>query len=171
MRYSKTLITKMITGVDGKERLYKAYKMPAQTTAIEGFKLLKAVMPSIGTGLDDMRNSDDTEEFNISTTWTAAFQLLQNNLTVEHFEDLQDKLMGSLMYVDTPIKEDHFDEFIGDYLEVLFWLFKENFSNFILQSGMLRSKIQNAKKMVQGNQKLSELIENVLKEADTDTKI
>ena len=120
----------MVEGSDGKERLYKAYKLPAHTVAVEGFKLLKAILPSLGSGIDSI--SQDTEEMALfgerSTTWTAAFQLLESNLTSEHFEDLVSKMFGSLMYVSDPITEEHFDEYIEDYLEVLVWLFKENFS-------------------------------------------
>lgn len=167
--YSKKVITKIIKGVDGEERIYKATKMSAPIVATEGYKLLRAILPSLGATLDDM-GTDEEDFFERKTTYTAAFQLLYNNLTVEHFQDLQEKLTGSLIYFDEPIKLDHFDEHVGDYLEVLAWLFKENFVNFILESGMLRSKIQTLKTMLQENPKMNELLGNVLNVAKQDTQ-
>jgi len=168
MRYSKVLITRMVKGVDGEERLYKAYKLPTLELAKEGYEILLSILPSIGTGLDDIKNEESLISSN--TTWTAAFQLLRNNLTPEHFETLQYKLLGSLLFVDTPITADHFDKYPGDYFEVITWLFKENFTAFFTESGMLRSKIQNVKRMAQESPMMNDLIENVWKEVEPDTK-
>jgi len=144
MKYSTVMISKVIKGIDGTERLYKARKMSSMTVAKEGFKLLKSITPSIGAGVDSMVAQQTREslfEDGQAHTFGAMMQLLSENISDEHFEDLSMRLLGSLMLGDDEIKDldKHFDEFSGDFIEILWWLGKENFANFIMGSGTLVS--------------------------------
>ena len=153
MKYSNTIITKMVTGVDGTERLYKARKLSARTAALEGFKLIKAITPSIGAGIDSLSAKSQREslfEDGYDHTFGAMLQLLSENITDEHFESLSDKLMGSLMLGDEEIKDldEHFDKYQGDFIELLTWLGKETFVNFIMENATLVSLMNKLVGMV-----------------------
>lgn len=146
MRYSKTTIKKVILGKDGEERIYRARKMGSFTVAKEGFKLITTLSPSVGVGLDSIQAQAKEESLfddGQSHTFGAMLSMLSEHLTGEHFEDLSIKLMGSLMLGDDEIKdlEAHFDEYEGDYIDILAWLLKENFTNFTLGSVIVQSWI------------------------------
>lgn len=150
MQYSNTAngtINKMIKGADGSTRFYTARKMGAANVALEGFKLLKAITPSLGAGADALKaNSDREEQFEDGQahTFGAMLQLLSENISDEHFMSLVEKVTGSLYLGDEPIKDiwAHFDEFEGDFMDVLIWLVRENFTNFIMGSGTVVSLIE-----------------------------
>lgn len=176
IKYSNTIISKLIKGTDGSERLYKARKMSARTAALEGFKIIKAVTPSVGAGLDSMaakHNRESLFEDGYDHTFGAMLQLLSENITDEHFEDLTNKLLGSLMLGEDEIKDldEHFDKYAGDLIEVLLWLGKENFANFIMGNATLVSSMNTLISLVSPEIKESiEKIKNVLNEPSIDSK-
>ena len=143
MRYAKKVITKSIKDSDGEERIYQAYKVGAFTVATEGFKILSALSPSAGVGIDSLQAKSNKEEFDDtqSHTFGAMLSMLSEHVTPEHFDDLSQKLMGSLMLGKEEIAdlEAHFDLHEGDMLDILVWLFQENFTNFIMKSGTVQS--------------------------------
>jgi hypothetical protein len=167
MRYSKHgLIQKVITGVDGTERLYKARKMGAMHIVKEGLKLVKVILPVAGTTIDSLQaSSKKEEELDDSTTYTigAALSMLSENLTEAHLEDLIEKMMGSLMLGDEEIKDvgDHLDEYSGDFFELFQWLLVENFGNFIKESGMLASLVKRITSLLSPQMKKS--VDGILK--------
>ena len=67
------------------------------------------------------------------------FQLLSENLEIEHYTTLVDKLLGSMFVNDTFVDDwsDHFDEHPEDFLEILMISFKENFYDFFMESTIL----------------------------------
>lgn len=160
MKYAATIISKLVTGTDGTERLYKARKMSARTAALEGFKIIKAVTPSVGAGLDSMAAKHNREalfEDGYDHTFGAMLQLLSENITDEHFEDLTTKLLGSLMIGDKEIDDldEHFDKYAGDFIELVMWLAKENFANFILGNATLVSSMNKLISLVSPEMKES----------------
>ena len=140
--YSKKSITKNIDG-----RRYELKKLGAKEVSIESFKIVKAVTPSIGVGFDSMQGNSI---FDITSTTASALQFLSDNLTVEHYTELVDKLLGSLRVDDVSVGEwdEHFDEYPEDFLEIVFWSFKENFFSFFMNSTILKPWISKAKEMV-----------------------
>lgn len=176
LKYSQNIISKLVKGSDGTERLYKARKMSARTAALEGFKIIKAVTPSVGAGLDSMAAKHNREalfEDGYDHTFGAMLQLLSENITDEHFEDLTGKLLGSLMLGDKEIEDldEHFDKYAGDFIELLLWLGKENFANFILGNATLVSSMNRLISLVSPKIKESlESLKNVMNEPSTETK-
>lgn len=145
---SKQTITKVITRQDETATVYKARPLSGLSVSAEGVKLLKVLTPSIGAGIDSLvgKDADIMQLDGNSYTLTTMFTMLSDNLTDEHFIDLQDKLLGSLIVDDKAIEDpdDHFSEGnIEDLMEVLMWLFKENFYNFFMGSSTLRTQIQS----------------------------
>jgi hypothetical protein len=146
-RYSGKIISKVITGANGEERLYKARKISAFPLAREGFKLLKVFAPMLGTGADSMVSKQRLEDEFIeadTNTFGNMMTMLDAHLDPDHFMDLVEKLMGSLMLGDKQITDfdDHFDNYNGDFLEVVCWLMVENFKGFFMESAMIRSLIE-----------------------------
>ncbi|AHK11263.1 tail assembly chaperone [Shewanella sp. phage 1/40] len=138
MRYTSTLISKTIKGVDGVERLYKARKISAIWASKECFKLAKVLIPAGGAAVDavmDKKERDDLLLDPVSSTFGSMLSMFTSHVEDEHWDDLSRKLLGSLQLGDKEITDldDHFDNYQGDYFEVLIWLFTENFKDFFLQ--------------------------------------
>ncbi len=110
-------------------RVYKGFKLNSYQVMTEGFKMLRVLMPSFGTGIDQMTNDNGLE---IPNTFGAMMQLLNENLSEEQFTTLADKLLGSLVFNGDVVEDwvDHFDQYPQDLIEVLGWSGKENFYNF-----------------------------------------
>jgi hypothetical protein len=173
MKYSSNIISKIIKSEDGSEKVYKAQKMSSMTVVKEGFRLIKAITPSIGTGIDSLvsqQNQDDLFQDQQSHTFGAMFQLLSENISDEHFEDLVTKVMGSLRLGDDVITDldTHFDTHSGDFIEVLSWLLKENFVNFIMGSGTLVSSIDKLLALM--SPKMKDVVENFKKSLEEEFK-
>lgn len=162
MRYSSKVISKTVVGLDGTERLYKARKMGAFTVGLEGLKLARALAPALGSGLDAMMEKQERDEMMldpVSNTFGKMLTMLTAHISDEHWTDLSDKLLGSLLLGDDKIDvEDHFDTHNGDFLEVLLWLFNENFKDFFMQNATIRSLID--KSMALMSPKLTDVLEN-----------
>ena len=167
-RYSKTIIEKIITGENGELRKYQTNKLGAKDVSIEGFKLLKALAPSAGVGIDTLASGDAYGLIDTSQTYTAMLQLLSENLTEDHFAQLEDKLLGCLTVDGKKIEDwsDHFDLHEGDFLEVLGWIGKETFTGFFSRSTILKYWIRKIKELVPANVKGK--LENIWKEANQD---
>ena len=58
--------------------------------------------------------------------------------------------------------EDHFDDHNGDYLEVLFWLFTENFKDFLWGNAMIRTSIEKVMALL--SPKMKDIVENLKKD-------
>ena len=173
MKYSSNIISKIIKDKDGNEKLYKAQKMSSMQIVLEGFRILKVITPSIGTGIDSLaakQNQEDIFSDQKSHTFGAMFQLLSENISDEHFEELVAKAMGSLRLGDDIISDldAHFDIHSGDFIEILTWLLKENFLNFIMESGTLVASIDKMLALL--SPKMKEVIENVKKSLEEETK-
>lgn len=165
--YSKnTLKPLTIEGTSGDIRVYKGFKLNARQVMIEGYKMLKAVMPSLGTGIDQMANADD---INPANTFGAMFQLLNENLTEEQFTGLVDKLLGSLLCNGDLIEDwvEHFDKYPQDLIEVIGHTGKENFYDFFMESTMIRSKIKGLVQLMEP--KVLEKMQSLLNGNEQDT--
>ena len=143
--YSKKIVSKTIEG-----RSYEIKKLGAKEVSIESFKLIKAITPSVGVGFDAMKG---LSIFEMTGTTASAFQFLSDNLEVDHFSELTDKLLGSLK-VDGVLVSD-WDEYFSEdevaeehFIEILFWSFKENFYGFFTKSTILKPWINKAKEVV-----------------------
>lgn len=148
MRYSSKVVSMTIVGVDGTERLYKARKMGAFTVGLEGLKLARALAPALGSGLDALMEKKEREDLYldpVSNTFGKALTMLTAHISDEHWEDLTQKLLGSVLLGDDKVDiEQHFDTYNGDFLEVLLWLFNENFKDFFMQNATIRSLIDKS---------------------------
>jgi hypothetical protein len=145
--YSKVQL-KPLTITDGDDiRIYKGFKLNARNVAEEGFKLLKAVSPALGAGIDSFMKS---EEFDVPQTFMQIFQMLNMNLEPEHFLELCDKTMGSMLCNGELVEDwcEHFDKYPQDHLEVMAWAGKENFHDFFMRSGMVASKLKWIKEKI-----------------------
>lgn len=122
-------------------RVYTIHPFSARTTAKEGFKLLKKVLPAIGAA-QDSRGNEDNVVLGMDTTFQQAFSMLEQDLSEEHFEDLCDKLLGGVKFEGEFIDvEDHFDEYPDDFLEVLLFAGEKSFYDFFTKNSIVRSKI------------------------------
>lgn len=173
MKYSKNKwVNKLVTTKAGDTREYRILKIGAMGVAKEGFKLISAIMPSIGTGFDAIqhKNGQDSDIFDQEQSHTcgAMLQLLSENISDEHFIDLAEKLMGRMYVNGVEVKDldDHFDEFNGDFLDILSWIFMENFRNFITESDMLASLMTKLISLLNPSQ--LETLKNFKSKLDTD---
>lgn len=168
-KYSKKIISKLIDDEDG-PRKYQANKLGAYEVSLEGFKIIKAMTPSAGVGIDAIIGTEgDIAFLGETNTVSGMFQLLAENLTPEHYTELVDKLLGSLMFNGEDIEDwsDHFDEYPQDFLEVLAWLGKETFTDFFVKSTILKPLIGKIKMMVLP--KIKESLGNVMKLNEQDS--
>lgn len=165
IKYSKKEIE--LTTKEG--NTYTARKMSPFNTMAECVKLSTVIGTGIGAAADAYTNRDQFEE-GLGLTLTSLTNMLHENLEEEHFIGLQDKLFGALMFDGKKITEDHFAEegFEGDFLEVWWWLFRENIVNFIRSSGMIQSKIQPLWEKV--SPKMKDELKKLLKEFGLETK-
>jgi hypothetical protein len=146
MRYSSSIISKTVKGVDGKERLYKARKISAIYAGKECFKLAKVMIPAGGAAVDAVMESKQREDLYLepsNNTFGTMLSMFTAHVEEDHWDDLSRKLLGSLQLGDKVIEDldEHFDNNQGDYLEILYWLFMENFKDFFLGNAMFRSLI------------------------------
>lgn len=167
IRYSEKVISKLVVGKDGTERMYKARKISAFPLAKEGFKLIKVFAPMLGTGADSMiaKHAADEEFIEVeSNTFGNMLTMLSAHLGDDHFEDLIMKVMGSLMIGDKEITDldEHFDKYAGDFIEVSWWLLQENFKSFFTESAMIHSLIEKTVSLA--SPKLKDIINNFKKE-------
>lgn len=166
IRYNKKVISKIIKGADGEERLYKARKMATYEIMKEGFKLISVLAPAGGSAVDAIMEKGEREEHFMevsSNLFGKMLTMLTAHVTPEHFDDLSRKLLGSLMVKDKEMDiddiEDHFDEYNGDYLEVLLWLFTENFKDFLWGNAMIRTTIEKIMALL--SPKMKDVIESL----------
>lgn len=142
--YSKKVVEKKI-----EDRVYKIKKLGARQASIEGFRIIKAITPSLGVGMDSLKGNSI---FEMTSTTASAFQFLSDNLEIDHYSDLVDKLLGSMEVNGVPVQDwsDHFDEedHEGDFLEILFWAFKESLYGFFTKSTILKPWISKVKETV-----------------------
>lgn len=180
VRYNKKVISKLIVGSDGVERMYKARKLATYDSIKEGFKLLTALTPALGSGMDAMMEHQYREE-QLLEPHSNMFGKMLNMLTVhiseDHFDDISRKMLGSLMVKDKEMSmeeiEDYFDDNQGDYLTVLCWLFVENFKDFLWGNATLRSLIEKLTALL--TPKMKEVLDTMLNSVkdmsdDTSTK-
>ncbi|AHK11262.1 tail assembly chaperone [Shewanella sp. phage 1/40] len=174
MRYTSTLISKTIKGVDGVERLYKARKISAIWASKECFKLAKVLIPAGGAAVDavmDKKERDDLLLDPVSSTFGSMLSMFTSHVEDEHWDDLSRKLLGSLQLGDKEITDldDHFDNYQGDYFEVLIWLFTENFKDFFFSNVMFRSLIDKMLALLSPEMKST--IENLKKDLLNETNM
>jgi hypothetical protein len=162
-KYSKKIISKLFKTKSGEERIYKAAKLSSRTIFIEGTKLLKCVLPSVGAAIDSMSGKDEDDIFNDmpKNTFGTAFQYLMENLSDDHMNDLTLKLMGKMFIGDDEIKDidEYFNDHPENFLDILVWLFKENFGNFIMENDILASMISKVSSLL--TPKMKEMLEKM----------
>lgn len=169
--YSKTQMKPLtVEDADGTFRVYRGCKLNAITLLTESFKLLKAIIPALGTVADGYNNQD---MYLPPQTYTAAAQMLENNLSEEHFQDLVMKLTGELTCDKQAIDDwnEHFDKYIYDLPEIIAWVGKENFADFFTRNHLVRSKWKQIKETM--NPQLLEMVTTMFENNDTknnDTK-
>ena len=156
-KYSKKIIEKTIISGD-EARTYQFKKLSARTTTTEAFKILKQVFPSVGYGIDSIKNQDDIFGPEGFDTLTGMFQLMSENLSEEHFDDLQDKLLTPMIFNGKEVEDwsEHFDDYPEDYIEILSFIGKETFTSFFMGSGILAPWISKLKNLLPN---LKEVIE------------
>ena len=136
--YTNQLITHTIIDEEtNTSRTYKANLMKSRTVSLQGFKLAKVCMPSFGAAMDAIADGKDDIFSESKSKISEIMFFLSENLTEEHFADLEGKLMGSLYFNGKHLGEDwedHFDNHKQDFLEVLAWVGEENFKDFFMQS-------------------------------------
>lgn len=166
VRYSSKIIRKAIVGTDGEERLYKARKISTYHAIKEGFKLLTVLAPAAGSGVDAMMDKQEREDQYLdpsSNLFGKMLTMLTSHITPEHWDDLSRKLLGSLMIGDKELDEegieDHFDDHNGDYLNVLVWLFTENFKDFLWGNVMIRTLIEKVMALL--SPKMKDILESL----------
>lgn len=163
--YSSTQMKPLtIEDDNGDIRVYKGFKLNAKTLLTESFKLLKTVMPALGTVADGYNNQDLLMP---PQTYTAAAQMLENNLSEDHFEDLVFKLTGNLICNGDAIADwdKHFDEFVYDLPEVIAWAGKENFADFFIRNHLVRSKLSRIKEQM--SPQIKELLSKMTESEDS----
>lgn len=145
--------------------------MGALTVGLEGLKLVRALAPAMGSGIDAMMEKKDREDMlldPVNNTFGKMLTMLTAHISDEHWVELSDKLLGSLMLGEDKIDiEQHFDSYNGDFLEVLLWLFQENFKDFFMQNATIRTLID--KSMALMSPKLTEMLETFKSELGKDT--
>jgi hypothetical protein len=168
-RYSKKIITRTIIDESaGESRKYTANKLSAKEVSVEGFKLLRAVMPSFGAAIDAF-SEGDSEFLPTTNKFSEILFFLSENLTDEHFSNLEDKLLGSLIVDDKELGvewSDHFDDHPQDFLEILGWLGEENFKSFFMESTII-APLQ--KRITPVFQNLKDKLGYVLTDNETDS--
>lgn len=154
IRYSK----KEITFTTAAGNSYTARKLSPFNLSVEAAKIASILHTGIMAGADAYTNKDILID-GLGMTLTSFANMIHENLDSGHWDDLQRKLMGELHFNGNKVDEDHFEDYEEDFLEVLWWLFKDNIVNFILSSGMFRSKIDQ----ILGNLKpeMKEKLENL----------
>lgn len=138
-KYSKNRAMKPLTIEDGdKVRVYKGQKLAAQPLLFETWKLIKVMLPAGASFADSMSQESVLE---LPQTWTIAAQMLESNLTEEHFADLVEKLTGELICNGEAISDwdAHFDEYIYDLPKVIAWAGEENFYDFFTRNHLVLS--------------------------------
>jgi hypothetical protein len=166
--YSKTQMKALtIEDENGDIRIYKGFKLNAKTLLTESFKLLKTVMPALGTVADGYNNQDLMMP---PQTYTAAAQMLENNLSEDHFEDLVDKLTGNLICNGDAVDnwDKHFDEYVYDLPEVIAWAGRENFADFFIRNHLVRSKLRLIKSKM--SPAVQEILSKILDEDSSKSK-
>ncbi len=167
-KYSKVVKTLEIKDVTD-PRTYQINKLSSQEVAKESFKIIKIFLPSVGVGLDALKNSDEFDFMQVDRTATTVIQLLADNLEDQHFAELQFKMLDTLRFNGQEIEDwsEHFDDkYAKDYLEVLVWSFKENFYDFFMESTILSPTIKKLKEVVLPNLKTK--MQNVFKDKEVD---
>ncbi len=139
IKYSK----KEITLTTNSGNTYTARKLSPFNLSVEAAKIASIFGTGVMAGADAYTNKDSYSE-GLGLTLTSFANMIHTNLEDGHYMDLQNKLFGELSFNGNKIGEDHFEEedYECDFMEVLWWLFKENIVNFTLSSGMFRSKIE-----------------------------
>ena len=158
--YSDTQMKQLvIEDEDGKLRVYKGFKLNARTTMVESLKLLKTLLPSIGSIADGLTNTD---QYTMPTTLAGAAQLLESNLDEAHLDDLIMKLTGNLLCNGEVIDDwdKHFDQYIYDLPEIIAWTGKENFADFFTKNHLVRSKLRILKEKL--NPQVAEMVGKIL---------
>ncbi|NIY94575.1 hypothetical protein [Vibrio diazotrophicus] len=108
-----------------------AQRLPQSRVNLEGFKLLKICLPALGSFTDAMSAEDS------GRIYASMFSLLAHHSTAEHFESLQTTLFSTLLDDDLNLVVDadkHLDSLNINSLDVLFWLFKVQLLEPLMQS-------------------------------------
>jgi hypothetical protein len=152
VKYSKNIVPKILDREDGTADKYHITKLSSYEVATEGYKIIKALAPSIGVSIDGMISSGSIESFGLdqSKTATGMLQLLSENLEVDDFTGLLDKLLGKMCYNEKEVEDwsDHFDDHPGDFFEIIAFSFKENFFDFFTKSTILSPMIETVMEIV-----------------------
>jgi hypothetical protein len=88
------------TKIELNETIIKVARLSPLTVSKETFKLIRVLTPSLGS-LGDAALSQDR-----SLVLASAFSMLSQNTTEEHFEHLQQVLLGSILDNDNEPLED-----------------------------------------------------------------
>ena len=149
MKYSNKLIKK-----EYDNQILKAQRLTPITASVETMKLVKTLLPSFGSLGDAMFSKDR------SLAFATCLNIFANNATIEHFETLQQLLLGSILNNnDEPLDsvaninqwlEAH--DSISNY-DLMIWLFSENLLQPLLTSNVVKEnldKFENIKDMFSG---------------------
>lgn len=134
---------------------YRLKKWNAATTTVQGFKLLKVFMPMLTMYADVKSESMKVDELsamledNSEYVFTKGFMQVSEQLTPEHFVDLQEKLLCGLEVFDKDKEEwvsvGDWSEFFSteaygqDWMEAVIWSFKVNLLDFLQRQSMFAS--------------------------------
>lgn len=147
--YSDKIIKKEFS-----DTLIKACRLSPIKSSVETVKLVKCILPSLGSLTDAALSADR------SLAFATCLNLFAQNATVDHFESLQVLLLGSILDSnDEPLSsvekinawlESHED--ISQY-DLLVWLFSQNLLQPLIQSDVFKQnagKLETVKNMFSG---------------------
>lgn len=152
--HSNVLVSKSFQDYNGKEIRLEAKKLSAYTVSSKLFSISKSIGTAVGAGIDNSK---------VAMTWTAFTHQINENLHGELFEEIRDLMFQELYHGDVKVDLDWWDENDTIFLEVFFWLLKENFGNFIVRNGMFQQWKKKLEDLVGTDltQKLEEMLNNV----------
>ena len=135
--HGKVEITKIFTNANGEEIEFKAKKLNSVTSMKVCFDLAKITGVAGGSAVDGQKEG---------SMWSAIAAAVYESFTEEKFSHITDLLMEHVWYKDEndswkKCDDDFWDESVT-YIDVMFWLVKENIVNFILTSSTLKLMIE-----------------------------
>lgn len=127
--HSGVEITKTFTTYNNEDITLKAKKLNAYAVSTKIFQITKALGTAAGAGIDHSK---------LGMTWSAFAEQINNNLSEDLFEEIQGLLFSEIYQGDIHVTADWWDGKEDIFLEVFYWLLKENFGNFIVRNGMFQ---------------------------------
>lgn len=118
-----------------RDKQYTALTLPALEGLQTGTKLFKVLAPSLGSVLDGLQHDDILH--GESRSFTNIAETIVTHLDESVVIEAIQKVTEGMTCNTTPVNFDaHFSANYGEMLEVLQWLFMENFESFFEQRGL-----------------------------------